>query len=88
MQELKLSSQKNIKIIIDDKEYLVRKPKVKDQKALNEMIKGLDEKSPEMTEKLIEWLASLGLPKEVIDEMYAVDLSNFIENYLLDSKKK
>lgn len=87
-KEFRVSTKKNVKVIIDDKEYSVRLPAVKDQVKLSEMTSGLDETSPQQTEALIDWLDTLGLPRDVTMSMYQVDLSKFIEDYLLESKKK
>lgn len=87
-EEMKVSDQKAIKLLVEGKEYVIRKPKIKDQRALNKMLKGISENSEEQTDVMMSWLASLGLPIEVAEEMYAVDLKNLIENHLVDDKKK
>lgn len=87
-QVFKLSTKKIIKVLVDDKEFQVRKPNVSDQKRLSDMQKGLSQDSPEQIDVMINWISSLGLPKEIVEQMDQSDLVKLIEDYLVDVKKK
>jgi uncharacterized protein (DUF2126 family) len=88
LKEFRVTTKKQFKVIIDDKEFLVNKPKVSDSMTLNSMLKDVDENSAEATEVMIQWLDGLGLPSDMVKDMYQSDLQTIIEEFLADTKKK
>jgi hypothetical protein len=88
VKEFKVSTKKVIKVTLDDKEYNVRVPAVKDQLKLKEMTKDAESGSEQESMALLNWLEDLGLPKEASMMMHQTDLTIFIQDYLMDDKKK
>jgi hypothetical protein len=87
VQEFKATTEKQIKVIFGDKEFILNKPRVADSLKLTQMLKGVSE-DIDQTRVMINWLDSLGLPEEIVNQMYQTDLVELVEKFLADSKKK
>lgn len=88
MQEFRLSSEKQIKVIFGEEEFVVRKPKVSDTLRLTEALKEVKDGTLEQTKTMIEWLDSLGLPERVVGEMYQTELMELVDKFLTDQPSK
>jgi hypothetical protein len=83
MLEIK-STKKLVKI--DDKEYNLKSPTYKDSKCYNDDLATCGDDTEKKVECLFNYLAKLGLPKEVSQEL---ELSSVLEvmDYLMGQKK-
>lgn len=91
-QLLDFSKEKQLKIKVtkDGKEEIIslRYPKVKDQKLLAKKTKGLKEDDPAMADLAFEWLETLGLPKDICDELEQPQVMQIIDKLTGKSEKK
>jgi hypothetical protein len=87
VKEFKASTKSAIKVILDDKEYVVRVPAIKDQLKMKELSKDVDPDSEAASFVLLDWLETLGLPKEASILMSQADLSSLVEDHLMPKKK-
>lgn len=71
-----------IKVKIYEKEYNLTKPKVRQVREMQEKLKADDK-----VQAMVDFMALLGLPKEVSEEMEIEHLTMLLD-YLSDSKKK
>lgn len=83
----KFVSKPKAKMIVevDGTTYELTKPTVAMKQDLSLKLNSKDAKAPNTTDCLVSFVASLGLPKEVIESM---DEDNFIELVEFISKKK
>jgi hypothetical protein len=86
MEELKLDGPKQIKLIVDGKEYILSQPTVG---AVRRMNRSLSEAKTdeEKLEVNLQFLVASGLPEEVLDAL-AVSELELVSDILTDVKKK
>jgi hypothetical protein len=84
MQEVTLSCGPKIKLIREGKEYLLRKPKIKECLVLEAAVKSDD---PEQTTNaMITFIADCGLPKEIVEDLDLEELEE-VRAVLMPKKK-
>ncbi len=85
--ELNLGSTSKIKVIWNGIEYYARKPKTQELIDLDSKTELMKEKGSKSTDIMIEFLTSLGLPRDMILDLDVDALSLLVEG-LMPSKKK
>ena len=77
--------KKGKKIDVGGVVYQLRKPNVGDQR-LFAKIKNMDE--VEVVDEMISWLDSMGLPKEIAEQIAVEDLKPLFEEIFKEEEKK
>lgn len=80
----------NLKVNVngDTKEIKISMPKWKHSKELRAKTKGLDENSVEATQAFEEYLVSLGLPQDILDELTADQIKKLSKSLGADEEAK
>lgn len=84
MQELKFSTAPSIKLIVDGKEYLLKKPTVGQVRKMEHSQK----ESANNFEAVLDCLAECGLPKGVAESLQMEELNELMETMIPVAKKK
>ncbi len=84
MRELKLGESPRLRVILDQGEFLVRKPKLGEARGLEKALKVPD---AETLDVMGDFFAKLGLPKKVFEDL-DVDQVEALQGALLPKKKK
>jgi hypothetical protein len=88
METLQYTSASEIKVLLNGKEHVLKRPRARQTLKFEEDIQGAKAGDKSLTNALVEFIVSCGMDKDtVLDEM-DLDLINELATALIQGKKK